>query len=150
NESGVQKLLKNKVNLGADASVAAGPVGRRGGLSTDAVMTAEILSYSRSKGLFAGVDISRGVLRPDEDWNKTASGSGATPSTILATREISAPPEAGAFLSALRGTSPRPDGRPGVSTPAAAGPRPAAPPATGDDVRARVIDIQQSIDRMLA
>src|SRR5207253_5574887 len=52
NEGGVQKLLKNKVNLGADASIAAGPVGRSGGVSTDAAMTAEILSYSRSKGVF--------------------------------------------------------------------------------------------------
>jgi SH3 domain-containing YSC84-like protein 1 len=150
NESGVQKLLKNKVNLGADASVAAGPIGRRGGLSTDAVMTAEILSYSRSKGLFAGVDLSGGVLRPDEDSNRATYGPGATPSTILATREMSAPPEAGAFLSALRGTSPAPStARPPAATPGTAA-RPATSPATGDDIRARVIDIQQSVDRMLA
>jgi SH3 domain-containing YSC84-like protein 1 len=152
NESGVQKLLKNKVNLGADASVAAGPIGRRGGVSTDAVMTAEILSYSRSKGLFAGVDLSGGVLRPDEDSNRTTYGSGATPSTILATREMSAPPEAGAFLSALKGagSSTSSSARPTASTPAAASARPAAAPAAGDDIRARVIDIQQSVDRMLA
>ncbi len=149
NESGVQKLLRNKVNLGADASAAAGPIGRRGGVSTDAVMTAEILSYSRSKGLFAGVDLSGGVLRPDEDSNKTTYGARATPSTILATREISAPPEAGAFLSALKGTSAPQGARPTASTPAAAA-RSAAPPATGDDIRARVIDIQQSLDRLLA
>jgi len=150
NESGVQKLLRNKVNLGADASVAAGPIGRRGGVSTDAVMTAEILSYSRSKGLFAGVDLSGGVLRPDEDSNRTTYGAGATPSTILATREISAPPEAGAFLAALKGTSTPQGARPTASTPAAAAARPAAPAATGDDIRARVIDIQQSLDRLLA
>ena len=84
------------MNLGADASVAAGPLGRRGGVSTDAVVTAEILSYSRSKGLFAGIDLSGGVLRPDEDANTGVYGAGATPSTILATREMSAPPEAGA------------------------------------------------------
>src|SRR3954454_15367884 len=94
NESGVQKLLKNKVNLGADASIAAGPVGRRGGVSTDAVITAEIISYSRSKGLFAGVDVSGGVLRPDEDANKSTYGSTATPRTVLATAENSAPPDA--------------------------------------------------------
>src|SRR3954462_5613918 len=105
NESGVQKLLTNKVNLGADASVAAGPVGRRGGVSTDAVVTAEILSYSRSKGLFAGIDLSGGVLRPDEDANSSVYGARATPSTILATREMSAPPEAAPFLAALKGTS---------------------------------------------
>ena len=54
NDSGVQKLLKNKVNLGADASVAAGPSWSPGGVSTDAVATAEIISYSRAQGLFAG------------------------------------------------------------------------------------------------
>src|SRR5436309_2695205 len=78
NESGAQKLLKNKVNLGADASVAAGPVGRRGGVSTDAVITAEIISYSRSTGLFAGIDVSGGMLRPDEDANTSTYGAGAT------------------------------------------------------------------------
>jgi len=150
NESGVQKLLGNKVNLGADASVAAGPVGRRGGVSTDAVMTAEILSYSRSKGLFAGVDLSGGVLRPDEDSNRTTYGSGAAPSTILATREISAPPEAGAFLAALKSASPAPGARPTGSTSSATGARQSAPQPAGDDIRARVIDIQQSVDRMLA
>ena len=124
NESGVQKLLKNKVNLGADASVAAGPVGRRGGVSTDAVMTAEILSYSRSKGLFAGIDLSGGVLRPDDDANRTTYGAGATPSTILATREMSAPPEAAAFLSALKGSPAASSARSNPAAPAVA-PRPA-------------------------
>jgi lipid-binding SYLF domain-containing protein len=152
NQSGVQKLLKNKVNLGADASVAAGPVGRRGGVSTDAVMTAEILSYSRSKGLFAGVDVSGGVLRPDDDSNKATYGAGATPSTILATREMSAPPEAGAFLSALKGTSTASSARSNVSTPAPApaAPRPATTATTDEDIRGRVVEIQQSVDRMLA
>src|SRR6185436_6170153 len=90
NESGVQKLLKNKVNLGADASVAAGPVGRRGGVSTDAAITAEIVSYSRSKGLFAGIDVSGGVLRPDTDANESTYGPKSSPASILATRELSA------------------------------------------------------------
>ena len=125
NESGVQKLLKNKVNLGADASVAAGPLGRRGGVSTDAVVTAEILSYSRSKGLFAGIDLSGGVLRPDDDANTGVYGAGATPSTILATREMSAPPEAASFLSALKSTSAGSDARPSASAAAPAPPRPA-------------------------
>jgi lipid-binding SYLF domain-containing protein len=143
NDSGVQKLLKNKTNLGADASVAAGPLGRRGGVSTDAVVTAEILSYSRSKGLFAGIDLSGGVLRPDEDANKATYAKSSMPSSILATREMSAPPEAASFLAALKGTAamaPKPDAA------AAASGRPAA----GDGVRARVVDIQQSVDRMLA
>jgi lipid-binding SYLF domain-containing protein len=150
NQSGVQKLLQNKVNLGADASVAAGPVGRRGGVSTDAVMTAEILSYSRSKGLFGGIDVSGGVLRPDDDSNKATYGAGATPSTILATREMSAPPEAGAFLSALKGTSAASSARSNASTPAPATSRPATTATTDDDIRSRVVEIQQSVDRMLA
>ncbi len=63
NEAGVQKLLMNKVTLGADASVAAGPIGRQGSVGTDAQLQAEILSYSRAQGLFAGIDLSGGVLR---------------------------------------------------------------------------------------
>jgi lipid-binding SYLF domain-containing protein len=150
NESGVQKLLKNKVNLGADASVAAGPLGRTNGVSTDAVATAEILSYSRSKGLFAGIDLSGGVLRPDEDANKSIYGSAATPNTILATREISAPPEAAPFLSALRAMPSAATAQPAASTTAAATTRPSTTASADDDVRARIVDIQQSIDRMLA
>ena len=149
NESGVQKLLKNKVNLGADASVAAGPLGRRSGVSTDAVVTAEILSYSRSKGLFAGIDLSGGVLRPDEEANTGVYGRGAMPSTILATREMSAPPEAAGFLAALKSTS-APASKPSASTAAPATARPATTPTTDEDIRARVVDLQQSVDRMLA
>ena len=149
NESGVQKLLKNKVNLGADASVAAGPLGRRSGVSTDAVVTAEILSYSRSKGLFAGIDLSGGVLRPDEEANTGVYGRGAMPSTILATREMSAPPEAAGFLAALKSTS-APASKPSASIAAPVTVRPAMTPAAEEEIRARVVDIQQSVDRMLA
>ena len=78
NESGVQKLLKNKVELGADASVAAGPIGRQGQVATDVSLTAEILAYSRAKGLFAGINLSGGVLRPDEEANAGAYGPGAS------------------------------------------------------------------------
>lgn len=149
NESGVQKLLKNKVNLGADASIAAGPLGRRSGVGTDGAITAEILSYSRSKGLFAGIDLSGGVLRPDEDANTGVYGTNATPATILATREMSAPPEAASFLAALKRTSATP-ATPIASTATPATGRPAMPPATDEDIRARVVDLQQSVDRMLA
>jgi lipid-binding SYLF domain-containing protein len=150
NESGVQKLLKNKVNLGADASVAAGPLGRRGGVSTDAVVTAEILSYSRSKGLFAGIDLSGGVLRPDEDANKSTYGANSTPSTILATREMSAPPEAQGFLNALKSTgAAATSGRPNAAVTTPAAPR-AAATTNDEDIRARIVDLQQSVDRILA
>jgi lipid-binding SYLF domain-containing protein len=157
NERGVQKLLQNKVTLGADASVAAGPVGRRAAAGTDAAMTAEILSYSRSHGLFAGVDVSGGVLRPDEDANVDVYGPGAEPRTILASREISAPPQARDFLRALgsaapgtaqRSTSPASSTSDAASTQPA--PRTTTMSTTDDDLRARVVDIQQNVDRMLA
>jgi len=153
NEAGVQKLLSNKVTLGADASVAAGPVGAAGHVGTDAALTAEILSYSRAKGLFAGINLSGGVLRPDEDVNKLAYGANATARTILASREISAPPEAMPFLSALRTTSgptntnakANPAAAPAASTP------PTAPvPTTDDDARAQLTAMQQTLDRLIA
>ena len=100
NQGGEQKLLSNKVNLGADASIAAGPVGRQGAVATDASMTAEILSYSHAKGVFAGIDLSGGSLRPDSDANRKLYGAGADPRTILAS---SPPAEAQAFIAALPG-----------------------------------------------
>jgi lipid-binding SYLF domain-containing protein len=155
NEAGVQKLLGNKITLGADASVAAGPVGAAGHVGTDAALTAEILSYSRAKGLFAGINLSGGVLRPDEDANKLAYGPTASPRTILASREISAPPEAAPFLSALRATSAPTNtnasaaaATPAASTPATAQAGPA--PTTDDDVRTQLTSIQQTLDRLLA
>jgi lipid-binding SYLF domain-containing protein len=102
NEGGAQKLLSNEVNLGADASVAAGPVGRQGAVATDASMSAEILSYSHAKGLFAGIDLSGGALRPDRDANRKLYGESADPRTILASRP---PAEAQAFIAALPGPS---------------------------------------------
>jgi lipid-binding SYLF domain-containing protein len=158
NEQGVQKLLENRVTLGADASIAAGPIGRQGKVGTDASLTAEILSYSHAKGLFAGIDLSGGVLRPDADANTDVYGTRSAPRTILATREISAPTQAHAFLSALNsqsaptaadrgsagGATPAADTRPGSSG------RPTTVPTTDDDLRARVVDIQQLLDRILA
>jgi SH3 domain-containing YSC84-like protein 1 len=155
NESGVQKLLKNKTTLGADASVAAGPVGRQGSVGTDAQMQAEILSYSRAQGLFAGINLSGGVLRPDEEANNAVYGAGATPASILARREISAPPEADAFLRALGAVSgrtgdstARPSGTPASASAAAA--RTTTTPTTDDDVRVRITGMQQLLDRMIA
>jgi len=158
NERGVQKLLQNKTTLGADASVAAGPVGRRAAVATDALLTAEILSYSRSHGLFAGINVSGGVLRPDEDTNVELYGPGAEPRTILASRELSAPPEARPFLEALKTLS-SPTATDTANAAAPAPPRAAATPATprtttqsttDDALRARIVDAQQLVDRMLS
>jgi len=154
NEQGVQKLLNNKVNLGAEASVAAGPIGRAGSVGTDAQLTAEILSYSRAKGLFAGINLSGGVLRPDEDANRDAYGAGASPRTILASRSISAPPEAQAFLAALgrpaatAAPTELPTSNQASSTPPS---RATTTPTTDDDVRTQIVELQQQmLDRLLS
>jgi lipid-binding SYLF domain-containing protein len=75
NPKGAQSLLKSKVKLGADASAAAGPKGRAAGASTDAAMRAEILTYSRSRGLFAGISLEGSTLRPDSGANESLYGS---------------------------------------------------------------------------
>jgi lipid-binding SYLF domain-containing protein len=158
NEQGVQKLLQNKVTLGADASVAVGPVGRQGQVGTDAFLKAEILSYSKAQGLFAGIDLSGGVLRPDDDANRNAYGPGATPRTILASRDISAPPQAGPFMSALAAGPSAPAARTAESstdersaqqvTPQR--PTTSAPPTTDSDLRTRLVDMQQMVNRLMA
>ena len=150
NEQGVQKLLQNRVTLGADASIAAGPLGRQGSVATDAALTAEILAYSRAKGLFAGINLSGGVLRPDEDANTSVYGKGASARTILASTAVSAPPEATAFLRALesQATASAVDRPPSQTAPTT--PRTTTMPTMDDDLRARVVDLQQMLDRILA
>jgi lipid-binding SYLF domain-containing protein len=157
NESGVQKLLTDKVTLGADASVAAGPIGRQGAVATDAALNAEILSYSRAQGLFAGVDLSGGILRPDEEANKNAYGANASPRTIMASREISAPPEAMPFLERLgsaRSTAASAPKSPSASDRTArTGPAEARGPERStqdDDVRTRAVHVQEALDHILA
>ena len=82
--AGMDSLLKSKFTLGADASVAAGPVGRETSAETDAAMKAKILSYSRSKGAFAGVSLSGVTLHQDEDANKAVYGKKLDATEILA------------------------------------------------------------------
>jgi len=102
NRSGVDKLLGNKVTLGTDASVAAGPVGRAASAATDAQMTAQMLSYSRAKGLFAGIDLAGGTLRPDGDANTRVYGSTVSARQIaLGTKVVPMMAEARAFTHAL-------------------------------------------------
>jgi len=101
NERGMKKLLGNKVTLGAEASVAAGPVGRDARAATDAQMNAEILSYSRAQGLFAGINLSGGVLKPDGDDNQDMYGKKVTPTAVL-TGTTAAPAAAAPFMAALR------------------------------------------------
>lgn len=84
NEEGVDKLLSSKFTLGADASVAGGPVGRTAQVQTDAQMHAKILAYSRSRGLFAGLSIEGATLRPDVEANRRLYGSDVKAEKILA------------------------------------------------------------------
>ena len=83
NKGGVDKLLSSKFTLGGDASVAAGPVGRTSAADTDLKLHAEILSYSRSRGLFAGVALNGATLRPDEGTNEELYGSKVTNKEIV-------------------------------------------------------------------
>jgi lipid-binding SYLF domain-containing protein len=101
NERGMKKLLGNKVTLGAEASVAAGPVGRDARAATDAQMNAEILSYSRTQGLFAGINLSGGVLKPDNDDNEDVYGKKVTASAVL-TGSTATPGVFGPFMKALQ------------------------------------------------
>ncbi len=98
NPGGAKKLLESKFTVGADANAALGPVGRNSSAETDAQMHAEILTYSRSRGVFAGVSLQGATLRPDEDWNKELYGKaisnrdivlGDTPPPAAAARLIS-------------------------------------------------------------
>ncbi len=91
NEKGMNRLLTTKFTLGGDASAAAGPVGRTTQAETDAAMTAEILTWSRARGLFAGISLSGATLRPDEDWNTELYGRKITNREILTT-PVTPPP----------------------------------------------------------
>ena len=101
NDGGAKSLLSNKVKLGADASVAAGPVGRTAEASTNASMQAQMLSYSRSQGVFGGVSLSGSTLRPDGDANKNLYGQKVKPEEIIAGK-VPMPPEAQQLISDLQ------------------------------------------------
>ena len=121
NRQGAEKLLSNNVSLGVDASVAAGPVGRAGSASTDAALTAEILTYSRAKGIFAGINLSGGALKPDKDANADVYGT-MNVNDVVFGGKAQAPAEASNFIRSL-GTGPR-------ATSGTTAPAPA--PATGE------------------
>jgi lipid-binding SYLF domain-containing protein len=101
NQHGIERLLQDKVSLGGDLSVAGGPVGRDARASTDAQLKAEILSYSRSQGLFAGVDVSGGILKADNDDNHDLYGRAVTGRQLLVTNQVHAPKAARPFMAAL-------------------------------------------------
>jgi SH3 domain-containing YSC84-like protein 1 len=101
NDEGARSIVKSKVKLGAEVSVAAGPVGRTQEASTNEVMKAQMLSYSRSRGLFAGVSVSGMTLRVDDDANKNLYGEKVKPQQILG-GEVTMPDEAKPLVAALK------------------------------------------------
>jgi SH3 domain-containing YSC84-like protein 1 len=107
NLSGLESMLNTKFTLGGDASVAAGPVGRTASAETDALMSAQILAYSRTRGLFAGLIIKGGVIRPDKDANHVLYGKQIEPREILFQQAQPVPKDAKIFLDELTRVSPK-------------------------------------------
>jgi SH3 domain-containing YSC84-like protein 1 len=107
NKKGVEKLIGDKFTIGADASAAAGPVGRQTSAQTNIRLDAEILTYSRAKGLFAGVALDGATLRPDKDDNRDFYGSDVDARKILLEGTVATPPEARSLASALSWQSPK-------------------------------------------
>ena len=107
NESGANSVMSSKVKLGADAAVAAGPVGRDAAAATDIVLKAEILSYSRSKGLFAGVSLEGSTLRSDDGANKALYGKELSAKEIVRLGKVPPPASAQRLLAILRRASPK-------------------------------------------
>jgi lipid-binding SYLF domain-containing protein len=101
NDQGAKSLLNNKVKLGADASVAAGPVGRTAEASTNGRMQAQMLSYSRSRGVFGGVSLSGSTLRPDGDANKNLYTREVKPQEII-DGKVPMPPSANQLIEVLK------------------------------------------------
>jgi lipid-binding SYLF domain-containing protein len=106
NDGGMKHLLSDKFTLGGDASVAAGPIGRDASARTDVMLNAEILSYSRSRGLFAGIALSGVSLRPDGETNRVLYGRDSTNREIL-TGDFKTPEAAHKFERALHRESPQ-------------------------------------------
>src|SRR5260370_12245958 len=101
NEAGANSVMSSKVKLGADASVAAGPVGRAAYAENDIVMNAEMLSYSRSKGLFAGVSLEGSTMRSDDGANKALYGKELSAKEIVREGKVAAPASAQPLLALL-------------------------------------------------
>jgi lipid-binding SYLF domain-containing protein len=107
NDKGARALMKGKLKLGADASIAAGPVGRDAEASTNAAMSAQMLSYSRAQGVFAGVSLSGSTLEPDDGANENLYGKKLSAEQIIEGKTVKAPPSAAVLLSVLEKKSPK-------------------------------------------
>jgi len=107
NESGARGILASKVKLGGDASVAAGPVGRDASADTDATLRSEILSYSRARGLFAGVSLEGSTIRPDNGDNRRVYGRKIPAREIVLSGTVAVPPAAEQLISTLDARTPK-------------------------------------------
>lgn len=107
NPRGAGSILSSKVKLGADASAAAGPVGRNAAADTDVTMRAEILTYSRARGLFAGISLAGSTLRPDNDANERIYGRKINAKDIVLHGAVPVPPAAKLLVSTLNQHSPK-------------------------------------------
>ena len=107
NESGANSVMSSKVKIGADASAAAGPVGRNTSAETDVVMKAEILSYSRAQGLFAGISLEGSTLRSDDGANKALYGKEISAKEIVRQGKVPAPAASKRLLAILTKASPK-------------------------------------------
>jgi lipid-binding SYLF domain-containing protein len=107
NDRGMESILSSKVKLGADASVAGGPKGRDASAATDAWMRAEILSYSRSRGVFAGVSLEGSTLRPDDDASEQVYGRAIKAKDIVRSEKMSVPATGRRLVNTLQKSAPR-------------------------------------------
>ena len=107
NSRAAKSILSSKVKLGGDASAAAGPVGRNASAETDVTMRAQILSYSRARGLFAGISLAGSTLRPDNDANTKLYGKEISAEQIMLNHAVPAPPSAKLLLATLNAKSPK-------------------------------------------
>src|SRR6201998_4110515 len=107
NERGARAILKNKVKLGADASAAAGPKGRNAEASTDVTLRAEVLSYSRARGLFAGISLAGSTVRPDNSANERVYGKKVSAEDIVFKGAVRVPPPARALVDYLNKKTPK-------------------------------------------
>ena len=107
NERGASGILTSKVKLGADASVAAGPVGRTASAETDATLRADILSYSRARGAFAGIALEGSTIRPDNGANKQIYGQEVPARDIVLSGHVAIPPAAKRMVSTLDSKTPK-------------------------------------------
>src|SRR5438876_3238923 len=107
NPRGARAILSSKVKLGADASAAAGPKGRTANASTDVTMRAEVLSYSRARGLFAGLSLEGSTVRPDRDANERIYGKKVEAESIVFKGTVAVPPAAQKMIAYLNQKSPK-------------------------------------------